>query len=103
LIIKAFILSVLFLQGDFKQYEMISFSNKFVFYTSGVALLGGCLTPIDLTGFSIGFIAFVMGWVVLGLAIHTRKQLNPAKGKPSRKPGAKRAAPPKKAPKAGWA
>ena len=69
---------------------------------SGIELLGGCLTPIDLTGFSIGFIAFVLGWVVLGLAIHTRKQLNPSKGKSTRKPGTKRTAP-KKAPKGGWA
>ncbi|XP_053378579.1 uncharacterized protein LOC123526812 [Mercenaria mercenaria] len=71
--------------------------------SGGIALLDACLTAIDLAGFSVGFIAFVMGWVVLGITIHTRKQQNPAKGKPgNRKPGAKRTAP-KKPPKGGWA
>lgn len=78
-----------------------------IFILSGVALAGACLTPIDLTGFSVGFIAFVLGWVVLGITIHTKRQMGPkgVKGKGPRKPGAKRP-PPKKGAgggKSGWA
>ncbi|KAL4221377.1 Toll-like receptor 7 [Mactra antiquata] len=69
----------------------------------GLALAGACLTPIDLTGFSLGFIAFVLGWVVLGLTIHTKKQMGQSKGKggAGKKPGAKK--PAAKKPTNGWA
>lgn len=68
-------------------------------------MAGACLTAIDMTGFVLGTIAFILGWVVLGLVCHTQKQMGQAKGngrKPGGKPGGKRP-PPKRAPKGGWA
>ena len=67
------------------------------------------MNAIDLTGFSIGFIAFVMGWVVLGITVHTKRQLGPqggAKGNGAKKRGPSKRPPPKKGAggaKSGWA
>jgi len=49
----------------------------------GISMAGSCLTVIDLTGYIIGGVAFILGWVVLGLSIHTMKTLD-GKGGPSK-------------------
>ncbi|KAH3783573.1 hypothetical protein DPMN_161515 [Dreissena polymorpha] len=63
---------------------------------SGIALVGACLTPIDIVGYAVGFIGFVLGWVVLGLTDHTRRQMNGVAG--NKKPGTKKKAPAAKQP-----
>ncbi|XP_052224812.1 uncharacterized protein LOC127840437 [Dreissena polymorpha] len=62
----------------------------------GIALVGACLTPIDIVGYAVGFIGFVLGWVVLGLTDHTRRQMNGVAG--NKKPGTKKKAPAAKQP-----
>ena len=39
-----------------------------------------CMTMIDITANILGILAFIVGLVVLGLAINIKKQLNPASG-----------------------
>ncbi|KAL4221621.1 Platelet glycoprotein Ib beta chain [Mactra antiquata] len=57
---------------------------------AGLTLMGACITWFELAMYIVCVIAFILAGVVLGLVIHTKRQMNAAPSKGGRrKPGAK--------------
>lgn len=73
-------------------------------------LMGACITYFELGMYIMCVVAFILAGVVLGLVIHTKRQMGGGSGKGKRKPGAKGGKkpsgsrrPPPKGAKKGWA